>query len=183
MSAPCASRLRRQASPEGQPKPAAALPSLASLPRRSPQVKSVREAAATHPTLRSIVETDIAAGALRTQGSRARNLWRVLNALRFLRQLLILIKPQDSSLRLAATEAYNETMAATHVWVIRQAVWLALYWSPTREHFFQSLSKHGGGVPVEEVADSMARYIVASETCIRRLDAIYPGPCVDEHGA
>jgi hypothetical protein len=146
-------------------------------------VKSVKEAAATHPTLRSIVETDVASGNLRTQGGRARNLWRVLNALRFLRSLLILIKPENSSLRLSATEAYNETMASTHVWVIRQAVWLALYWSPTREHFFESLSKHGGGVAIAHVADSMARYITASDTVINRLDAIYPGPCVDEHGA
>jgi hypothetical protein len=107
----------------------------------------------------------------------------VLNALRFLRSLLILIKPESSSLRLSATEAYNETMASTHVWVIRQAVWLALYWSPTREHFFESLSKHGGGVAIAHVADAMARYITASDTVINRLDAIYPGPCVDEHGA
>lgn len=144
----------------------------------------MKEAAAEHPTLDTIVDTDLRAGHLKTQGSRARNLWRVLNALRFLRLLLLnLAGDEEITLRLAATEAYNHSMAATHIWAIRQAVWLALWASPTRASFLDSLAKHGGDVSLESVAQAAQRYVVASEIVIRRLDALYPGPCVDETGA
>jgi Glycolipid transfer protein (GLTP) len=118
-----------------------------------------------------------------TQGSRARNLWRVLNALRFLRQLLMLLEPEDACLRHAATHAYTETMAQTHLWAIRQMVYLALWASPTRDQFLTALAAHDAGAPVEQIMKAARRYVVASELVIRRLDALYPGPCVDETGA
>jgi hypothetical protein len=57
---------------------------------------SLRDAAAARPearTLQAIVAADAASGTLRTQGSLARNLWRVLNALRFCRELFVGILP------------------------------------------------------------------------------------------
>ncbi len=144
-------------------------------------MQSLRAAAAQHVTLDTLVSEDAAAGRLKTQGSYARNLWRVLNALRFLRHFLRDLAPQEASLRQVAQTAYNDTMAATHIWPIRQAVWLALWASPSRAWFVETLATHGDH-SAPEVEAAAARFVAASDVVIRRLDALYTEPCVDEHG-
>ena len=162
------------------------------------KVVSMREAAASgEPAARTcsaLVAADAAAGRLRTQGSLARNLWRVLNALRFCRELFLGILPDASAPAAAAAAAdavvlsdvvwrsYEATMAASHLWSIRQVVWLAMWAVPTRAVFLDTLASHTpGGAPA---ADAAARtFVAAAEVIIARLDALYDGPCTDANGA
>jgi|APGre2960657444_1045066.scaffolds.fasta_scaffold00077_9 hypothetical protein len=145
------------------------------------KVHSLRDAAAEHPALETVVAFDREAGRLRTQGSRARNLWRVLNALRFVQVLLDGLVDEEAPLRPLIQSAYDETMAATHIWAIRQAVWLALFAAPSRATFVESLSQHGGHSR-QQMEAAAARYVAASKVVIARLDALYPEPCVDAEG-
>lgn len=154
------------------------------------KVESLRDAAALEPsTLNEIVQRDRLAGVLRRQGSLGRNAWRVLNALRFCRLLFLgLLPPLDGG---EAPEikfsdlvwsSYEATMAATHLYAIRQVVWLAMWAVPSRETFLASLAEHTpGGAPAAEAASRA--YVKASEVIIAKLEALYDEPCTDQDGA
>ena len=155
------------------------------------KIESLRDAAAREPsTLGEIVARDKAAGTLRRQGSLGRNAWRVLNALRFVRELFIGVlpphvegeaPPPDVKFSDLVWACYERTMAATHVYAIRQVVWLAMWAVPSREAFLDNLASHTpGGAPAAEAA--ARAYVKASEVIIAKLDALYDEPCTDENG-
>ena len=156
------------------------------------KIDSLRDAAAREPslTLTEIVSRDKAAGTLRRQGSLGRNAWRVLNALRFCRELFLgvfLIQLEGEALPVETKfgdlvwKSYENTMAATHVYAIRQVVWLAMWAVPSRESFLENLASHtpGGATAAEAAARS---FIAASEVIIAKLGALYDAPCTDENG-
>jgi hypothetical protein len=152
------------------------------------KVDSLRDAAAREPsTLDGIVARDKAAGVLRRQGSLGRNAWRVLNAVRFCRELFMGVLPNaegappPDKFSDVVWKAYESTMAATHVYAIRQVVWLAMWAVPSREAFLDNLASHTpGGAPAAEAA--ARAFIKASEVIIAKLDALYDEPCTDENG-
>ena len=73
-------------------------------------------------------------------------------------------------------------MAHTHLWSIRQIVGLAMWAVPSRETFLEGLAQAhpGGSAGVEPAARA---FVAAADVVIARIDALYPGPCVDENGA
>jgi hypothetical protein len=156
------------------------------------KIDSLRDAAAREPslTLSEVVSRDKAAGVLRRQGSLGRNAWRVLNALRFCRELFLGVfqiqvegeaPPEEKKFSDLVWQCYEHTMAATHVYAIRQVVWLAMWAVPSRESFLENLASHTpGGAPAAEAA--ARSFIAASDIVIAKLGALYDEPCTDENG-
>ena len=156
------------------------------------KVDSLRDAAVREPgvTLNEIVQRDKDAGTLKRQGSLGRNAWRVLNALRFCRALFVGLfptvadgeePPPDVKFSDLVWKSYEATMASTHVYAIRQVVWLAMWAVPSREAFLDNLASHtpGGAVAAEAAARA---YVKAADVLIEKLDALYDEPCTDENG-
>ena len=155
------------------------------------KVDSLRDAAAREPsTLDEIIQRDKAAGTLRRQGSLGRNAWRVLNTLRFCRDLFSGLfptlaegqaPPPPDKFSDLVWRCYESTMASTHLYAIRQVVWLAMWAVPSREAFLENLASHTpGGAPAAEVG--ARAFIQASEVLIAKLGALYDEPCTDENG-
>ena len=155
------------------------------------KVDSLREAAAREPcTLDEIVQRDKAAGVLKKQGSLGRNAWRVLNALRFCRELFLGVfqtqvegeaPPPEIKFSDLVWKCYESTMAATHVYAIRQVVWLAMWAVPSRDAFLENLASHTPG-GADAAAAAARAFITASEVIIAKLGALYDEPCTDENG-
>jgi hypothetical protein len=79
------------------------------------KLDSLREACASRPeccTLDAIIAADEAAGTLSTQGSLSRNAWRVLNALRFCRELFQGVLPREGG----DADAEDDVPLRTIVW-------------------------------------------------------------------
>jgi hypothetical protein len=155
------------------------------------KVDSLRDAAAREPsTLDEIIQRDKAAGTLRRQGSLGRNAWRVLNTLRFCRDLFSGLfptlaegqaPPPPDKFSDLVWRCYESTMASTHLHAIRQVVWLAMWAVPSREAFLENLASHTpGGAPAAEAG--ARAFVQASEVLIAKLGALYDEPCTDENG-
>lgn len=89
-----------------------------------------------------------------TKNSCSRNLYRLLSGISFISKLLQnLAKDRQKTLRIAAAEAYDATLASAHGYMVRMAIKTSMYMLPTRETFLSSINETGTPFPRQLASD------------------------------
>ncbi|QCE08632.1 ACD11 homolog protein [Vigna unguiculata] len=133
------------------------------------KLEGLLEASKTCPTLKDILEVDVASDTVKQSGSYSRNLRRVRQGLDLVRAIFEqLLSTEDSSLKEVASTAYGQVCAPFHTWAVRTAVYAGMYTLPTREQLLMKLNE------TEQSAEKkMKRYIAASHPIIEYIDSLY----------
>lgn len=84
------------------------------------------------------------AGHVTKKNSCSRNLFRLCHGVLFISELLkFMYKDKAMLLRTACAEAYNNTLASAHSWMVKNAIRTSMYMLPTREQFLTSIKETG----------------------------------------
>mmetsp|Transcript_13049 Transcript_13049/g.35538 ORF Transcript_13049/g.35538 Transcript_13049/m.35538 type:complete len:233 (+) Transcript_13049:52-750(+) len=90
----------------------------------------------------SLVEADKRANKVTEKDSRARNLHRLTAVVTFMRVLLEnFVRSREITVKEAATDAYQQSLAPVHPYMVRTAVWAGMYILPTRASFMQQIGE------------------------------------------
>ena len=84
------------------------------------------------------------AGTVTKKNSCSRNLFRLCHGVLFISELLkYLYKDHNMQLKAACGEAYTNTLASAHSYMVKTAVRASMYMLPTREQFLKSIHETG----------------------------------------
>jgi hypothetical protein len=130
---------------------------------------SIIKVAATHTTLDQIIDADKVAGVTTKKNSCARNLHRLTSVITFVQRLLEkLCESSTSTLRDAASVAYEEVMAPFHTYVVRAGVRAGLLALPSKETFLASI-----GETLETAKGHSDEFIVAAKSVTPDILQLY----------
>ncbi|CAK0783144.1 hypothetical protein CVIRNUC_006340 [Coccomyxa viridis] len=123
------------------------------------------------PTLDAVVAADKKSNTVTKKNSGSRNLHRLLTAVLFVSGLLQnMAKNSATTLRQAASEAYDATLAPVHTYFVRTAVKASLYLLPDRATFLHSIGE------TEETAKVRAAgFVPKVGTFVERVMHLYDG--------
>ncbi|GAX75706.1 hypothetical protein CEUSTIGMA_g3149.t1 [Chlamydomonas eustigma] len=134
--------------------------------------ESLKQAAATHATLKQMVEADKAAGVVTKKNSCGRNLHRLNAVLTFMRLLLFkLLEDANISIKDAASFAYQQALSPIHPYVVRTAVWAGMYVLPSRQVFMTSI-----GETEESAREPSTTFTNGAEAVEAAILALYDEP-------
>ncbi|KAK9824662.1 hypothetical protein WJX72_012151 [[Myrmecia] bisecta] len=132
--------------------------------------ESIKSVAPRLKTLDEVVAADVKANTVTVKNSASRNLHRLVSAIGFIQTLLANLASDPSvTLRGAASDAYNATMAPIHSYLVRKAVQASMFTLPSRDHFLQSIGE------TEITAKQHAEeFNPVANTIIARVEKLYP---------
>ena len=133
------------------------------------KLETLKSISGTHSTLEEVVRADKVANKATVKNSPTRNLHRLLSAIMFIKLIFERLMGSSSvTLKEAAGEAYEATLAPYHTGIIRGVVRAGLYTLPSREHFLVSIGE------TEESAGPRAKEVVAScMTVVERVQRLF----------
>lgn len=104
--------------------------------------RTVEAQSASLPMLRDIVAAGKADGTITVKNSPSRNLYRLMNAIAFIREIFIGLGA-GKELKEAVSVAYDNTLGLLHAWVVRTGIKAGMLGLPSREHFLTSIGENG----------------------------------------
>jgi hypothetical protein len=108
-------------------------------------------------------------GSITVKNSPARNLHRLLGTLAFISAIFKGLEA-GKSLKDAVSDAYDQTLAKLHSWVVRTGVKTGMLGLPSREHFFQSI-----GETDASAAEHARGFTVAADALVAAIEKLYKG--------
>lgn len=135
------------------------------------KLTSLKEAQATKKLLAEIVAADKEAGTITKKGSTGRNLHRLMTSLLFVKILLEkLLENTSTSLKDAASAAYEASLAPIHTFVVKTAIRTGMMTLPSRQSFLEHLGE------TEESAKEVAVQIIEhAAAVIAALERLFDG--------
>lgn len=123
-------------------------------------------------TLEEMVAADKVKGVVTQKGSCARNLHRLMSAIVFIQTLVReLAKTPDSTLRDAASAAYNIALAPIHTRIVRGVVSAGLMTLPTKQSFLERIGE------TQESAENIAKELIPLvDTLVQSIHSLYDEP-------
>ena len=99
----------------------------------------------TRTTYQMLTCQTVQANCVTKKNSCSRNLFRLCHGVLFISELLkYMYKDKAMPLRSACGQAYDNTLAAAHSWMVKNAIRTSMYMLPTREQFLNSIKETGG---------------------------------------
>ena len=135
------------------------------------------------------------AGTVTKKNSCSRNLFRLCHGVLFISELLkYMYKDQQMTLKTACGEAYTNTLASAHSYMVKTAVRTSMYMLPTREHFLKSIHETGKRLCVcgaaccscvrtlsklhlaeSSAEESASKFIPTSEHLVKKVMMLFEG--------
>lgn len=133
--------------------------------------RSLVQASAKHPNLTELVDADRRAGTVTVKDSGARNLHRLAAVIRFaalLLEKLVLNGGPSTTLREAASAAYESALAPMHPYVVRTAVRASMRVLPSRASFMEHI-----GETDESARPAVQDVVASSKQVVAAVDSLY----------
>lgn len=122
-------------------------------------------------TVQNMITHDISKDLVYTGRSGSVTLLRLHRGLEFIilfMSKLIYLQPNDST-KHSAQQAYNQTLARHHTWLIRNAALFAMNFLPCQRVLYNQTI---GNIPVEETLKTMPEMISKASTVHKRVDKL-----------